>query len=203
MFSVRATIAHLYAMRKYFAMAAVLFFAGAVVGGTNESLHAFLNSQMAGLAELAGQAESSDNPGLFLFLLIFFNNAIKSVFVMYLGALLGVLPVLFLIVNGMVIGYLYTALAEQGHNAALIFVKGVLPHGIIEIPAILLASAYGMKFGALGFRLLASMFKRQPGLGAEYETFVIRTVPVMLLIITTLLAAAAVESTLTFWLMSL
>lgn len=203
MFSYRAFIDHLKLMRGYFGAAAVLFFAGVVIGGTNDAFGAFLDGQLQAIGGIGTAAKESGNPTLFFFLLIFFNNAIKSVLIIYLGALLGVAPVLFLLINGMVIGYLYSAIGESGQNAALIFLKGVLPHGIIEIPAILLACAYGLKFGTLGLRAIGAMFSGARGIGAAYETFVIRTVPVMLFIVAALLAAAVIESTLSRWLLSM
>jgi Uncharacterized membrane protein len=120
-----------------------------------------------------------------------------------MGALLGVIPVFFLIVNGMILGYLYTTTVERGENAAMIFLKGVLPHGILEIPAVLLACAFGLKFGALVFKSFGTIFKKRAGLADEFETFVVRSVPALLLIVAALLAAALIESTLSVWLLSL
>jgi len=203
MFNLRANLRYLAGMRSYLVMSVMLFFAGVIVGGTNESLHGFLDNQLAALAELGNLAESTGRPGLAIFLIIFFNNSIKSALVIYMGALLGVIPVFFLIVNGMIFGYLYTSIVERGENAALIFLKGVLPHGILEIPAVLLACAFGLKFGALVLKLLGAVFKRRPGLADEFETFVVRSVPALLLIVAALLAAAFIESTLSVWLLSL
>lgn len=200
MFNLRANLDYLVRMKPYLILSVMLFFAGVVVGGTNESLHGFLDSQLAALAELGNLVESSDNPGWTFFLIIFLNNAIKSALVMYMGAMLGIFPVMFLVVNGMILGYLYTWIGEQGENAALIFLKGVLPHGILEIPAVLLACAFGLKFGALVLKSIGSMFRRRPGLANEYEAFMIRSVPALLLVVAALLAAAFIESTLTVWL---
>ena len=203
MFNLRANLAYLAGMRPYLVMSVMLFFAGVIVGGTNPSLRGFLDSQLAWLAELGDLAEATGSPGLAFFLIIFFNNAIKSALVLYMGALFGIIPVFFLIVNGMILGYLYTMIGEQGGNAALLFLKGVLPHGILEIPAVLLACAFGMKFGGLVFRTLGALFKRRSGLADEYEAFVIRSVPALLVIVAALLAAALIESTVTVWLISL
>jgi stage II sporulation protein M len=190
-------------MKRYLIMSAMLFFAGVIVGGTNESLHGFLYGQLSALAEFGNLAESAENPGLAFFLIIFLNNAIKSALVIYMGALLGIFPALFLVLNGMVLGYLYQFIGAQGENAALVFLKGVLPHGIIEIPAVLLASAFGLKFGSLVFKSIASVFRRQRGLADEFETFIIRSVPALLAVVFALMLAAVIESTLTVWLVAL
>ncbi|PZD96963.1 stage II sporulation protein M [Paenibacillus sambharensis] len=204
MLSWKAMVQHLAAMRTYIVMSAILFFAGMIVGGTNTALHTYLDNQLQGISDIADQLNQTSNPMLSIFLFIFFNNTIKSIFVMYLGAAFGIVPLFFLLVNGMVMGYLYTSLNEEGHNAALVFMKGILPHGILEIPAIIIACAYGLKFGALGFRGLKSLFfGSRKTIGAEYEFFATRTVAVMLLLVITLLAAAIIETTVTPWLLSM
>jgi len=202
MFNLRANLDYLARMKPFLILSVMLFFAGVIVGGTNESLRTFLEGQLAALADLGGMARSTDNPGLAFFLIIFFNNAIKSALIIYLGALFGIFPVVFLVVNGMVLGFMYTWLGEQGENAALIFLKGVLPHGILEIPAVLLACAFGLKFGSLVFKSIGAFFGRRSGLADEYEAFVVRSVPALLLVVVALLAAAAIESTLSAWLVS-
>lgn len=208
MFKPRAIIEHLRQMNPYIAFGYILFFAGLVIGGTNPAFKAFLDNQLNGLSRLSNIAESSDNPTLTMFIIIFLNNAIKSIFVMYLGALFGVIPLIFIVINGMVVGYLLQNIsAEQGAAAmAEIVIKGLLPHGIIEIPAIVIACAYGMKFGTLAFRGLGSlMFARTklPAIGKEYETFAGKTVPLMVVLTAALLVASMIESTVTVWLLSL
>lgn len=136
------------------------------------------------------------------------NNAVKSILVMYLGALFGVLPFFFLVVNGMMIGYLLKTTAELhgGGYVMELIVKGLLPHGILEIPAIIFACAYGMRFGVLIFKAVGSLvFARSKtgNVSRELESFVVRTVPVMVILTITLLIAAVIESTITLWLLQM
>jgi len=203
MFSLRAFIDHLKAMRHYFAAAAILFAAGMFIGGTNPAFEQYLTGQLRGIQDIAQSIDSSDNPTLTMFLFIFFNNAIKSVLIMYLGALFGILPIAFLLINGMILGYLYSMLNSQGESAAMIFLTGIAPHGIIEIPAILIASAYGMKFGMLTLRGIGGLLLQRRGIGAEYEFMAVRSVPMMIAIVAALLLAAIIESTFTAWLVAL
>src|SRR4029453_2695404 len=156
----------------YIAFGTILFLAGMVIGGTNPAFKAFLDGQLKGLGQLADMIDNSSNPTLTMIIFIFLNNAIKSIVVMYLGALFGILPFFFLVVNGMLIGYLLKTTAEVhggGFVAELIF-KGLLPHGILEIPAIIIACAYGMRFGVLvlkaGGSILFARSKRD-SLGRE------------------------------------
>ncbi|MEK3883767.1 stage II sporulation protein M [Paenibacillus sp. PL2-23] len=207
MFKLSAIIQHFKDMRRYIAGSFILFFAGIVVGGTNDNFQAFLGSQLEGLqqmAQMVDQASGGDpnREALILSVVIFLNNTIKSILIMYMGALFGVLPFLFLVINGMVIGYLLKLIAEDPSAMPVleVIVKGLLPHGIIEIPAIVIACAYGLKFGGLSFRLCGSLlFSRGKlgGIGKEIEFFAIRTVPMIVILTVSLLVAALIESTLT------
>ncbi|RXZ82800.1 stage II sporulation protein M [Paenibacillaceae bacterium] len=201
MFSWRAIGNHFVEMRSYFVIALILLLAGMFVGASNEQLEAFLNSQLSGLEQFVKTADASSNPQLTMFFIIFFNNVIKCIVVMYLGALFGIIPILFIFVNGMVMGYLFNMIHTSGENLFLIIVKGILPHGIIEIPALIVACAYGLKFGTLGFRGIANLVRQVPGIGLEYEKLAIRSVPITVILIVSLLAAAVIESTLTVWLL--
>ena len=203
MFSFRAFVDHLKAMRRYFGIALVIFAAGAFIGGTNPAFEQYLTEQIRGIQQIGQTIDASANPMLTMFLFIFFNNAIKSILVMYLGALFGILPAAFLLINGMVIGYLYAVIDSQGENAAMVFLTGIAPHGIIEIPAIIVACAYGLKFGTLGLRGIGQLLLRRTGVGAEYEFLAVRSVPMMVAIVIALLVAAIIESTITLWLVGM
>ncbi|MEW4372754.1 stage II sporulation protein M [Paenibacillus kandeliae] len=184
-------------------LATVLFVLGMILGVIMvEPLGAYLQSQLQQLRGISQQLQSGNHVELNYFLFIFFNNAIKSIFIIFLGIFFGVIPVIFLVMNGMVIGYLLHVSALQGANLAELIFKGLLPHGIIEIPAILIASAYGLKFGKL---ILDSMTTwNTPGrerLKKERRHFLRSTLPASLWIVIMLLVAAVIESTITYWLM--
>ncbi|BBH24036.1 hypothetical protein Back11_53810 [Paenibacillus baekrokdamisoli] len=203
MFSVRGVFGHLKEMRHYIALSVVVLLAGMVVGGSNQALDTFIQGQMSSLKQMANTIEASNNPTLFFILFIFFNNAIKSILVMYLGIFFGIVPIIFLAINGMMIGYLISKAYEQGGDVLFtLIVKGLLPHGILEIPAIIIACAYGLKFGRVMFQGVGSLVLRRPGWGQTFEAFIMRSIPAMLLIIIMLIVAAVIESTFTVWLLS-
>lgn len=208
MFKWSAIIEHLRQMGGYIAFGFILFFAGIIAGGTNDAFASFLDGQLAGLEGLSKSINESSNPTLTMFIVIFLNNAIKSVFILYLGVFFGVVPLLFLTVNGMIIGYLLQDLVMR-HGGAYTFeviVKGLLPHGIIEIPAIIIASAYGLRFGVLALRGAGSLlFSRSklPAVGKDIEYFVTRSVPMVVILTLSLLLASGIESTITVWLLSM
>ena len=82
---------------------------------------------------------------LSIMLIIFLNNAVKSLFAIVLGAGFGIIPVLFIAGNGIVLGLI----ANQVSNEyGIVFVlAALLPHGIIEIPMVLISSGMGLRLG--------------------------------------------------------
>jgi stage II sporulation protein M len=108
---------------------------------------------------------------ILLFLLIFINNATKALGLLFLGILLGVPPVLFIGLNGFILG---------GFGSALESVKGwryvmasFVPHGVIEIPVILLATALGLTLGVESLkRLLGRESRVRPQLSDCLRVYV-------------------------------
>ncbi|WP_153980052.1 stage II sporulation protein M [Paenibacillus xylanilyticus] len=178
----------------------ILFVAGIGAGWVSTGpLQDILMNQIGGLQEVSRQLEQSGNVQWNFFIFIFFNNAIKSVLVIYAGIFFGILPVIFLVINGMVIGFLVHITTDNGASFFDIVVKGLLPHGIIEIPVIIIACAFGLKFGGLASRSLIELgsAKRQ-GLGKQWGTFLKRTLTASCWVIILLFIAAIIESTITF-----
>ncbi|REE68809.1 stage II sporulation protein M [Paenibacillus taihuensis] len=202
MFSPKEIFRHLKMMRHYIAFSTIFLLAGMVVGATNPDLEAFIQGQMSGLRNVAQNIDSSSHPTLFLMVFIFFNNVIKAILVMYIGAIFGIVPIIFLAINGMMIGYLVHKSAEQGGDTLFTIVfKGLLPHGIIELAAIVIACAYGLRFGKIMLQGIGALLTRRPGWSQELERFVMRTLPVMVLLTVMLAFAALIESTVTVWLL--
>ncbi|GBG09329.1 membrane protein [Paenibacillus agaridevorans] len=194
--------------RGYIAFAAIMFIAGIFIGGSNPAFRSFLDAQLTGLQQLVETVDQAENRTFAMITVIFLNNAIKSIFIIFLGAFLGVIPILFLIINGMVIGYLLDRVAETPDAMPVfeLIVKGLLPHGIIEIPAIIIACAYGMRFGILIVRALGSLLFARDKLsdsGDRLVSFMVRVVPVIIMLTAGLLLASIIESTFTGWLLSL
>ena len=81
-----------------------------------------------------------------LALAIFINNTLKTFAVILLGAILGVIPGCFLLLNGAVLGMVLSLSGQlRGHWVTLL---SLLPHGILELPAVFLGTAIGLMMGA-------------------------------------------------------
>ena len=104
----------LQSLKRYFWIAFVAFAISIIFGYVSDTFRAFLDQQLAAIGELAEQIGGQENASLVLFLVIYFNNTIKSIFVVYAGLLLGVYPLFFIAVNGMLIGYLVRLMNKKG-----------------------------------------------------------------------------------------
>jgi len=186
-------------------VATLLFAVSMYMGGTNDSFREFLIMQMDALKELVKEMDQSSNPTLTLITVIFLNNAIKSVLVIFLGAFFGLFPIFFLLVNGMVLGFVIQLPSEGAMDISvwdLIF-KTLLPHGILEIPALIVAGAYGLRLGRLLFSTLGALItdhSKLDAIGAAYKETLKRCGVMAVYITIILLVAAIIESTLTMWL---
>lgn len=203
MLSFNTFIKDLRTIRTALLLATVLLIAGGILGwiGTG-SLQQLLNEQLKGISKISGDLRESSNPQWSFFVFIFLNNSIKSVVIIYLGALFGLLPAFFLLINGAVIGYLIHLSAIQEQDLFTLIVKGLLPHGIIEIPAIIIACAFGLKFGSKVLSALLGVMKRSRAETVNWQAFMRQTFTASVWIVILLFVAAIIESTITFWLLS-
>lgn len=80
---------------------------------------------------------------------LFFNNT-RSMAVIFLAGMVSfsVLGVLFYMINVALIGGVYAVLQLIGISPMPIFLAGVLPHGLFELPALLIGSAVVLYIGA-------------------------------------------------------
>ena len=125
-------------------------------------------------------------PQPLVFAVIFINNAVKSFVNMILGLLFGIIPILFVAINGFIVGVV-TAVVSR--NVGLLKVLLMLiPHGILEIPAVLIACSYGLKLGV-------AVLNRVRGKDVDIKLEIRRSVGVYLrYVVPMLLIAAFVET---------
>lgn len=107
------------------------------------------------IAKLAETIQTGDFNALFS--IIFTNNLVAIYSTVIGGLLLGITPLISSIINGYVIGVVAGLTIMQGQGAVL--AVGLIPHGIIEIPALILALAIGLRLG----RIVFSIFKHDAG----------------------------------------
>jgi stage II sporulation protein M len=80
---------------------------------------------------------------------IFFNNLQASFLAIIIGVLFGIFPIITSIFNGYLIGFVMRLAVEE--NGIFILWR-LLPHGIFELPAIILSIGFGIKLGSNLFK---------------------------------------------------
>ncbi len=116
-------------------------------------------------------------PSIFLFILA--NNVLKSLVWMVLGILFGIPPLIFTAFNGFFLGWFsYSISREKG---VMFTLAALLPHGVVEIPTILLSMAAGL---GIGYQFI-NRLRGRGRVGAEVKgalkLFIRRIVPLLLL----------------------
>ncbi|WP_410772640.1 stage II sporulation protein M [Fontibacillus sp. BL9] len=200
MLSLRRFFLDLSRYKKMMWISLLLFTIGILLGAAgSESIARLVEPQLESLRGYSRQLSQSPVPELSFFKFIFLNNAVKSVAVILLGALLGLFPAIFLLMNGMVLGLVVSLAASQGENLFELIVLGLLPHGIIEIPAILIASAFGLQFGYLVLKGVGELGARDRGdRTVKWGEFLTSAGRGAFWIVVFLLVAAVIESTVTY-----
>jgi stage II sporulation protein M len=142
---------------KYWILIAIgLFVTGLVIGlGISAAMPASIarlfSEELSALEELAAtfgpfQATTA--------IFIYFKNASVLLLSFIFSPILCVVPVLVLVFNGSLISLLSVMVVEQESIGLLL--AGLLPHGIFEIPAIIIGEAAALSFGTTAIIALLS-----------------------------------------------
>lgn len=155
------------------------------------------------LKNIAEEIKNNDT-STFMIYTIFLNNISAAIKMILFGVFFGFFPIMALLANGVIIGF-FLKNAVMPMDSVYVFLVGILPHGIIEIPAIIIAAAFGMKLGFSVVKLIVEVLnKENRRYNANRIKETIRQIPTVILGLTILLLIAAViESTITGYLLSL
>ena len=128
-----------------FILAAVLVFVFAAFYGYFFAQNSPLETKLVleNLQEVLGPIVEMPPFGQFLFVVL--NNSLTVFLAIILGIIFGLFPFLVLFSNGTILGII--ALFSKTELSWSTFFVGTLPHGIIEIPVVILACAVGFKLG--------------------------------------------------------
>lgn len=164
-----------------FLFTTVLLFALGSIAGSLLAGH----STFAGLKineSLGGFAQMFINlPKPILALMIFANNAVKTLLVIVLGIAFAIVPLVFVLVNGVAIGVvLHLATQSKGLAYSLL---AIVPHGVFELPGVLCGAAIGLMLGNKAIRRLfrKSEFKVGSELSRALKIFATTIVPLLLI----------------------
>ena len=113
-----------------------------------------------------------------LFFFIFENNVSKLFLLLPLGIFAGLLPLFSVFTNGFVLGIF--AQIVSINESWIFFFLGIMPHGIIEIPVLVVSSAIGMKIGKVAvFRLFSKKVSLLKEFSKALKSFVLILVPLI------------------------
>ncbi len=171
--------AYLRELRPYL-IASIIFFAiGTAIG-------AAVASRFPGLADQFGESIAGflktfrDLPKAQLAAAIFLNNSVKTLAAILLGLAVGIVPALFLVVNGVVLGVVF--FLSSYSRGVWLSLLSILPHGIIELTGVFLGTAIGLLLGNV---VLKRMLRRsdaeiRPALSRALRFYAIVIVPMLL-----------------------
>jgi len=104
-----------------------------------------------------------DLPPFLILVIIILNNTVKSLVSMVLGVFFGIVPVIFITFNGFLLGVVFDVYSRL-HGSWKV-AMALIPHGVIEIPAVLIACSYGLK---LGLKLIERIMGKDTDLRGEF-----------------------------------
>ncbi len=140
-------------LQGYIWIAFALFIVGSVTGDLFASSLQHMIAPMYTQLRQEALTLHQDTPWE-LFWSLFSNNLRVSLIMIIGGIAVAIVPVAGVFGNGLLVGYVLRMTTIKLHaSTSMVFVAGILPHGIFEIPAYLLASALGIQ---IGWKMLAS-----------------------------------------------
>lgn len=79
---------------------------------------------------------------------VIFKQNVQAVLIgLCFGVMLGIVPFLIVAGNFFIIGFLFSSTLRKSIVSGLVMLAVLLPHGIVELPALLLGCAFGVRLG--------------------------------------------------------
>jgi len=95
-------------------------------------------------------------PQVFVFVFIFLKNVLAVLISFALSPVFCLVPVIALLINGGLIGLVSTSVIQEKSLGYLL--AGLLPHGILELPALIMGEAVALSFGTA---VILALFKKE------------------------------------------
>jgi len=140
--------------QKWIFVAIFLFGTGVAFGLATPAGSSLPSEYITAFEEQFGSISALPKPLIALF--IFLKNTSALLISFVLSPILCLVPILALIINGWVIAFVSTLVIEEESLGFLL--AGLLPHGIFELPALILGQAAALSFGAM---VVLTLFKKE------------------------------------------
>ena len=174
--------------KKWLVISILLFSLGIVLGLSNPSGEALVEEELAIMEELVAWLAALP-PGL-LALFILLKNWLALLISFAFSPLLLLSPVLTLTSNGLLLEVVASEVAQNTSPGYVL--AGLLPHGIIEIPALIIAEAAALSFGT---SIILAIFRKTSR--AELFTSIKKNLKYLLLAMLLMIPAALIETFIT------
>jgi len=140
--------------RRWIFVAILVFGIGIAFGlVTPASIISLLSEELTALEELGGMlAPFKVSTVIFIFI----KNAVALLFSFALSPIFCLAPILTLSVNGWLLVLVSSMIIEEKSLGFVL--SGLLPHGIIELPALFIGEAAALSFGAMA---MVALFKKE------------------------------------------
>jgi len=160
---------YILSLKSYILIAILIFVFGIFYGYfTVQTAPHEIETVLEELRKLYEPVFEMSSLGQFLFVLL--NNGVALTLIIFSSVIFGFFPFLALLSNGTVLGIV--AFFSQQNFSWSVFFLGTLPHGIIELPVLILAGAIGLKIGQTVFqRVMKKEVSIKKELSAALEFF--------------------------------
>ena len=158
--------------KRWLLVAAVLFIIGLILGTFSSSSFSIYDTEY--IEELAESLIPLSAQALMIIILI--NNIIALSISFFLSPIFVIVPILSLLANGWVLAAVGGNILQQESFGYLM--AGILPHGVFEIPAFIMAQAAALSFGTMAVIALFVKEKRpllKPNLKQNLKYLIIAT----------------------------
>ena len=159
---------YLYSLRRYLAVVIVIFIVSSILGFIESSKNPESSKNFIQMFEKLVAWIKMINPpvlqAIVLLLIIFINNALKGLAAIVLGIGFGIFPLYLVAYNGNALGMVADLFSKE--KGALYVLAALLPHGIIEVPMILISAGIGLR---LGYVLYLSLKGAQVDIKQEFK----------------------------------
>ena len=141
--------------KKWVMVTIGLFGTGIALGFLTPSIEGLVAGELSGLQEIAGLLAPFQ---VFTCIFIFLKNTLAIFVSFFFSPILCLSPILALVLNGWLVAFVSSPLIEEGNLSTVLLC--ILPHGIFELPAFIMAEAAALSFGVAAMKALFQVEKR-------------------------------------------
>ena len=140
--------------KRWIFIAVFLFGTGVAFGLATPASNGLPSEYITAFEEQSASILALPTPIIALF--IFLKNTLALLISFALSPIFCLVPILALIINGWMIAFVSTLVIEEESLGFLL--AGLLPHGIFELPALILGQAAALSFGTM---VILALFKKE------------------------------------------